>query len=45
MERLRSARAVAGAAGLTFTPAWTVNGKVVRWDRLEAEIERAASGR
>lgn len=45
MARLRSARAVVGAAGLTFTPAWTVNGKLVRWDQLEAELERAASGR
>ncbi|HEX6038601.1 thioredoxin domain-containing protein [Longimicrobium sp.] len=31
----------ARTAGVTFTPAWAVNGKVVKWADLEAEVEAA----
>ncbi len=31
----------ARTAGVTFTPAWAVNGQVVPWARLEAEVEAA----
>lgn len=29
------------SAGVTFTPAWAVNGKVVPWTALEGEIQAA----
>lgn len=32
----------ASAEGVTFTPAWAVNGKVVRWAALQSEIAAAA---
>jgi protein-disulfide isomerase len=37
----RQTWAAARAAGVTFTPAWAVNGRVVPWARLEAEIDAA----
>jgi protein-disulfide isomerase len=49
VERTGSARAAlyrrtweaARAAGVTFTPAWAVNGKVVPWARLPQELDAA----
>lgn len=49
VNRSGSARAVlyrqtwtaARTAGVTFTPAWAVNGKVVAWNDLDAEVDAA----
>jgi protein-disulfide isomerase len=32
------------AAGFISVPVWTVNGRIVRWDRVAPEIERVAGG-
>lgn len=37
----RKTWAAARTAGVTFTPAWAVNGKVVPWAQLEAEVQAA----
>ena len=38
---LRRYREAATGAGLAYTPAWAVDGKVVAWERLEEEIRAA----
>jgi protein-disulfide isomerase len=43
-ERLRRSWQAAAAAGVTFTPAYSVNGKVVPWAALDAEIQSALRG-
>jgi protein-disulfide isomerase len=37
----RKTWAAARTAGVTFTPAWAVNGKVVPWAQLEAAVDEA----
>ncbi len=41
---LRQSWEVASGAGFTFTPAWSVNGKIVSWDALDREISLAMNG-
>lgn len=41
MKRIRAAREAVSSFGINFTPLWLVNGKVIRWDRLDREIELA----
>lgn len=42
---LRKAWEMASAAGVTFTPAWAVDGKIVRWNELDAAIGEARAAR
>jgi protein-disulfide isomerase len=43
--RLRSGWRAANDAGVHSIPTWEVNGRVVRWDQLETEVEKLLAAR